>query len=184
MLVLTSKKGEVQDFLDPLPIKKLRGIGTKTNERLVKKGIRLVKELREYTKKKHYDSSQYKWHKYLYRVSRGIGSTTVIHNHERKSLGAQRTFFKDSNDKKEVYDKCEEIIEKIWTRCIDKNISFKTVTLKVRYQDFDTYTKQKSVKYKIRNKYEVINIINDFMKDYLKDSRKIRLLGVSFSNFV
>ncbi len=98
---------------------------------------------------------------------------------EIKSIGRQTTFEEDTKDKKFLLETMDGLIQEVWDDVKREGVSFKTVTVKVRYSDFATYTKQKSLIDHVNNIEAIQNIATEILEGFLKDPRKIRLIGVS-----
>ena len=94
------------------------------------------------------------------------------------------TFLKDTNDDIKIYSIMNKLIDEIYSETIneDEKLYFKTIVVRVRYEDFETHTKQKSYKNPVKNIVEVKKTAKKILDEFLV-GRKIRLIGVSFTNF-
>ena len=78
--------------------------------------------------------------------------------------------------------KLEEINDKIHNKLEEKNIYYRTITLKIRFEGFQTYTRSYSLKSHIRNKKKVLHIMLELMREFKNNNKKIRLVGIKLSN--
>jgi DNA polymerase IV (archaeal DinB-like DNA polymerase) len=178
--VTVVKDGEVGMFMSPLKIEKVPGIGPKTAFKLHRLGIYKVGKLAKVSEERLKERFGESWGGWLYRVSRGIGSTSIGVFRERKSIGAERTFYSDVGDRKKVLEKLDTLCEKIYVKT---ELKFKTVMIKIRYADFETHACQKSNKEGFSGVSEIKKIARGLLGPFLEDVRKIRLIGVRYSGF-
>lgn len=170
--------GEAWDFLSPQSIRVLRGVGPKTEAILNQNGIKTVSNLRRVSKEQLVENFG-AFGESLYEQARGRYFEELVEEWEIKSIGRQTTFEKDTQDKKFLLETMDALIRDVWADVQREGVSFKTVTVKVRYADFDTYTKQKSLIDHVNNIEAIQNIATELLEGFLKDPRKIRLIGVS-----
>lgn len=171
---------EIQSFLDNLSIKRFFGIGKKTAERMYVLGIFTGKDLRdksvEYLEQ-HFGNSGLSY----YRLCRGIHESAVVPNRLPKSVGAERTF--DQNISSEIFlmERLRKIAEEVAIRLKKKEVSGKTITLKIKYSDFSQQTRSITYPYFVREG----SIILDAAKELLyqqKLANSVRLVGIQVSN--
>ena len=172
---------EVLNFLAPQSVRVLRGVGPKTEEALNALGIKIVKDLRKYSKAQLTEIAG-SFGESLYEQCRGIAPAELVTEWVTKSIGRQSTFEKDTNDKKAIYELLDSMADEVCKQLKAEKMGFKTVTIKVRYEDFDTHTKQKSLTDYVDNIEAIRNTAHDLIIPFLKDPRKIRLIGVSLGN--
>lgn len=171
---------EIESFLNKLSIKRFFGIGAKTAERMYALGIFTGKDLHdksiEYLEQ-HFGNSGLSY----YRLSRGIHESAVVPNRLPKSVGAERTF--DQNITSEIFlmERMQRIAEEVALRLKKKELSGKTVTLKIKYSDFTQQTRSITYPYFVRD----ASIILDTAKELLyqqKLANSVRLVGIQVSN--
>lgn len=176
------KQEDVTSFLSPLPVRKLLWIGKKTEHKLNQMGIKTIGDLAAYdaaelTKKFGLMGGQY----HLY--ARGIDNSEVEERDIVKSVSRETTFQEDVSNSDLVLETannlCREIIEELGER----KLVFKTVTVKIRYANFETHTHGKTLSFYIDNLSSFQKIAKELLKRYLVKDRKIRLIGVRASNF-
>lgn len=173
-----------KEFLSKLSIDKIPGVGKSTQIRLRKYGIILIEDILKFDRS-FYENEIGIHTSFLLNVANGKGSDSVRENEEeRKSLSKENTFFNDTLDRKFLYSELYYLME----RCCEKlraiNMKGRTITVKVKYFDFKV--NQKSF---TGPKYS--NLEDDFYKDAVEllekmliNKKKVRLLGVKFSEFI
>lgn len=173
-----------REFLGKLSIKAIPGAGKSTQERLKKYGINLIEDLLKFDKS-FYEHEIGIHTSFLLNVANGRGSDIVKENEdERKSLSKENTFFKDTLDRKFLFSELYYLMERCCEKLRATSMKARTITVKVKYFDFKV--NQKSF---TGSKYS--NLEDDFYKDaielmdmMLANKKKIRLLGVKFSEFI
>ena len=171
-----------QEFLDNLKISKFYGIGKVTAKILKNMGIENGYDLRKLELKQL--EYVFKNRAYtFYQLARGIDYREVIPHHERKSVGTESTLSNnlDIEDEK-ILEILEDICEDVEYRLAKSNKKGKTITLKIKYEDFTQITRSISIERSIKNKEEIkVNVYN-LLKNIKSNKKTIRLLGVTMSN--
>ena len=171
---------ETEEFLNNLDIKKFHGIGKKTSSKMYNMGIFLGSDL----KKKNLDfltNNFGKAGKYFFNVVRGIHNSPVKPCHTPKSLGAERTFSKNLTSEIYLEEKLKLIALKLENRLKKYNCGGRTITIKLKFSDFSTHTRSKTLLNYISDKETIIKYSKELLyKDILIDS--VRLIGISLSN--
>ena len=180
---------EVQDFLDPLPIRVMPGIGPKSEAFLHQQNVRVMRELREIpqaTLIEWFGS----WGMRLFEKARGIDDSPVSNEWTRKSIGEQETFEHDSRNRALVSQQLDRMAERVLAKLQRNEFSgFRTMTLTVRFSDFDTRNRSRTVKsgIAIDNAGDALQLIKKQALDLLLpffDAREnprqkpIRLIGL------
>jgi len=144
---LTVVKPEVvQEFLDPLPIRVIPGIGPKSEVFLHEQKIRTVKELREIPEGRLTEWFG-KWGQRLFEKAQGIDHSPVSNEWTRKSVGEQETFEQDTRSLSFVAEQLNGMAERVISKLRDKEFAgFRTITLTVRFSDFETKNRSHSLK--------------------------------------
>lgn len=171
---------EVQDFLDPMDVNSLLGVGPKTKAFLNAHGIITVKDLRKVPKARLVELLG-KFGSVLYDEARGIDESPLVESWEPKSIGRHVTFEKDTKDKELIFQTMAEIVSDTVKQLKSQGKKYRTVTIMVRYQDFWTTSKAKTVKEPHKDEETAQNLAKELLVPFLKDQRKIRLIGVSVS---
>ena len=174
---------DVQSFLDPLVISRLWGVGPKTESKLVRMGIKTILQLR------HYDKTVLikrfgKLGEHLWRLSNGIDERMVVAKREAKSIGHERTFAQDVGDLETLEETLRLLCGKVSERLGDRGLFGKTVTLKLRYSDFTTITRQTTFSQPMESAENIYRTVHQLLKKFRDPEQKIRLVGVSVSSFV
>ena len=171
---------EVEEFLELLDIKKFYGIGKVTKEKMYQHGIFTGKDLK--TKSKEYLEQHFgKSGRFYYNIVRGIHTSEVKPDRISKSVGAEHTFNENLTSEIFMFEKLERIAAELEKRLKKYSISGKTVTLKIKYSDFTTQTRSKTLPYFISDKGLILETSKELLyQERMKDS--VRLLGISLNN--
>ena len=176
---LTLVEGEVDEFLKDLPVSVIPGIGPKTEARLYKLGVRKVGELRNLPLNILVSHFGKVFGNNLYRYSRGIDDSPVITHREPKSKSREVTFLQDVRDISLIKKTIRELVKDLFS---DLRAHLpRTVGLKIRYQDFSTHTRSHTFKRPQDSLEQTLPILFSLL-DRFHPHRKIRLIGVKFSN--
>jgi len=170
----------VSDFLAPLDVSVLMGVGPKTKAILNEMDIHTIRDLRKLSKS-HLIELFGKFGSALYDEARGIDESPFVEEWAVKSIGRQYTFLKDVKDKKLILGKLMEIINDTMKQVKAEKLNYKTITIKVRYEDFHTITKAKTLGESHSDEKTAQLTARELLIPFLKDERKIRLIGFSVS---
>jgi DNA polymerase IV (archaeal DinB-like DNA polymerase) len=118
----------------------------------------------------------------LHDVAYGIDDSEVIEEYETKSIGRDITFEKDADDEEQILGVLNELAEEVHDDVIANGFKFKTITVRVRYQDFDTHTRSKSMLFPTNDLDILKNTAKRLMATFLRGNKKVRLIGVRVSN--
>lgn len=174
--------GNEKTFLAPLSIMKIPGIGKETGYKLLKMGVETVKVLSEIPVELMQNLLG-KNGTELWRRANGIDESPVIPFHEQKSISTEHTFQQDTIDVDFLHGELVRMTEKISYDLRTQNRLTGCVTVKLRYSNFDTYTKQVSIPYS--NADHVLLKTTRQLFDKLYERRMlIRLIGIRFSNLI
>ena len=171
---------EVEAFLENLDIKRFYGIGKVTKDRMYHFGIFTGKDLK--SKSQEFLEENFgKSGLYFYNIVRGIHNSQVKPNRIAKSVAAEHTFNENLTSEIFMIEKLERISEELERRLKRHAISGKTVTLKIKYSDFTTQTRSKTLPYFISDKGLLLEAAKELLfQERMKDS--VRLLGISLNN--
>jgi len=176
----TIHPSQTDRFLEKLPIKKFFGVGKVTAKKMNDLDIYNGFDLKKVT----LDTLRNNFGKtgeHFYNIVRSIHDNPVKPNRRRKSIGAEQTFFKDINSESFMLDKLNSIAEELENRLIISNNKGKTVTIKLKFSDFNQQTRSKTVNEYLQAKEDFFPIIQDLL--YQKEiSKSVRLLGISITN--
>ncbi len=175
------RPGQGAQFVQSLPVRRFHGIGPKGAEKMARLGIETGKDLA--AKDANWLRENFgSFGEYLFRAARGIDLRPVRNNRIRKSIGGERTFFEDLSADDDLRAKLAEIIEIVWERITKNNAKGRTVTLKLKYNDFQLATRSRSVADFVSGKEEFANIARAILEDELPLHLPIRLMGLTLSN--
>ena len=172
----------VQDFLAPLPVRKLLWVGKKTERKLNEMGIRTIGDLASYdvpvlTEKFGVMGVQY------HLMARGIDESEVAERGEVKSVGREVTFEEDTSDIDLILGTLDKLSETVHKDVVRLKMLFKTVTVKVRFENFETHTHGKTLPSFTNRLQDLQKTARELAEAYLLQNRKIRLIGVRVSTF-
>ncbi|MEM2971445.1 MAG: DNA polymerase IV [Candidatus Bathyarchaeia archaeon] len=175
------REEEVEKFLAPLPVRKLLWVGKKTEEKLRAMGINTIGELA------NYDPSVLAevfgaMGTQMYLMAHGIDKSEVEEKTQIKSISREKTFEEDTSNTELIQNVLDGLSEEVHKDVTAQNLYFKTVTVKVRYENFETHTHSKTLPHITNSLQDLKRTAKELAKAYFKPNRKIRLVGVRVSN--
>ena len=180
-LVVVGEK-DVSEFLNPLPVSRLWGVGPKTEERLKPMGIKTIGDVAALSRDVLVQRLG-SLGEHLHHLSHGRDDRPVIPNWEPKSISNETTFETDTKDRDLLLRTLHGLADEVGRRLRADNLRARRVTLKLRYEDFTTHTKQTSLERPTQSNEEIaaiaISLFNHFKLD-----RRIRLIGVGSAELV
>jgi nucleotidyltransferase/DNA polymerase involved in DNA repair len=117
-------------------------------------------------------------------MAHGIDNSEVEERTEIKSIGRDTTFQEDTNDFEYVLQALDALCEDVYGDAQEQQVCFKTVTIRVRYENFETHTHGKTLPFITDRLQDLKKTARELIQPYLRVDRKIRLVGVRVSNFV
>ena len=168
-------------FVEPLPVGRFHGIGPATAAKFNALGVRTGLDIRNQTKA-FLEANFGKAGTYYYWISRGVDDRPVRANRIRKSVGAENTFSIDLSDLESMVSELQPLIDKVWRHCEDKGSRGRTVTLKVKFNDFEIITRSKSVPMPFSSRSDLERISVALLQAEMPVPKPVRLLGVSLSS--
>ncbi|MDA3808929.1 MAG: DNA polymerase IV [Spirochaetaceae bacterium] len=171
---------EAVDFISRLPIRKFWGVGKVTEKRMISLGIKTGADLQNY---ELYELIELfgKSGPYFFDAARGIDNRAVEPSHIRKSIGRETTLKTDITDKEEIYSILQEIAEDIEKTMERYKALASTVTLKVKFHDFQSVTRSFTSDSPLNKSEEMMNHIWNLISKTEAGSKPLRLLGISLS---
>jgi DNA polymerase IV len=167
-------------FIEKLPIKKFFGVGKATHQKMESFGIKTGADLKKWDEVDLVKQFGKAGHHY-YRIVRGIDNRHVKPNRIRKSIGKERTFSDDVADLEWIREFLGQLSEKIAESMENLNASGKTITLKVRYKNFETVTRSHTLNHYTNHAQELAEVAKTLLLDTEAGQREVRLLGISVS---
>ncbi len=179
--VILPEEGE--SFVAQLPIGKFYGIGKVTEKKMQNLGILTGSDLKgkslEFLKQYFKNSASY-----FYNVSRGIDDRPVKGTQSsRKSISNETTFAADIDDIKELHDYLRQLVEELTADLRHQQLMGKTITLKVKYDDFEQVTRSQTFHQAINDNKQIYRCCKNLLMNTDAGLRKVRLLGVGLSSF-
>jgi DNA polymerase-4 len=177
MLEIASDR--VLEFLHPLPVNAIWGVGPKTNEELLKLGLQTVADIANTPRQTLIRALGEAAGASLYELSWGRDYRDVEPEEVDKSISAAETFDTDTEDQEIVLRELLRLTEKATYRMREKDFSARTISIKVRFADFKTITRSKTVPLAISATHEVFEVVKTLFLALKLDRARIRLVGVS-----
>ncbi len=179
--VITPAQGA--DFVAGLPVRKFHGIGPATAAKMEQLGIITGEDLRS-KDRAFLDRKFGKSGGYYYWASRGIDHRPVNPDQERKSIGSETTFGEDLMTREACMNALTPLIESVARNCAKRDISGRTVTLKMRYADFKTVTRSSTLASPVNSAEAITQVIESLLDSLLPLRMGVRLLGATLSGLV
>ncbi|MGR3447254.1 MULTISPECIES: DNA polymerase IV [unclassified Paracoccus (in: a-proteobacteria)] len=180
LCVITPDRGP--DFVLALPVGKFHGIGPATAGKMRAMGIETGADLRaqdlDFLTRRFGKSGRYYWN-----ISRGIDHRQVRSDRIRKSVGAENTYFTDLMDLAQAHDALAPLAGKVWRHVSRHGLRGRTVTLKVKFSDFQQITRARTLPRAVGSEAEMLSIARELAGAVLPDPRGARLLGITLSGF-
>ncbi|MEC8715655.1 MAG: DNA polymerase IV [Pseudomonadota bacterium] len=174
------RPGDGASFVADLPIRRFHGVGPKGAEKMARLGIETGGDLAtrdiEWLRA-HFGS----FADYLYRAARGIDLRPVRSSRIRKSVGGERTFSRDLSSGSELRETMEDIIDIVWGYIERAEARGRTVTLKMKYTDFQIFSRARTVDRPIASKEEFAGLGRALLEEVLPLPMPIRLMGLTLS---
>ncbi|MFT6174792.1 MAG: DNA polymerase-4 [Cryomorphaceae bacterium] len=171
---------QIDEFTANLEIKRFFGIGKVTAEKLNGMGIHTGADLRTYTRPELVQLFG-KSGGYYYHICRGMDERPVRPDRIRKSVGAERTYSEDISELDEQQSALMRIAEEVGRRMKQGKYRGKTITVKLRYSDFTTHTRSRSIDHFTDAEEEIFAIAAELLEGHPRE-QALRLLGISISN--
>ena len=178
LTVITPK--EADSFIESLKIKDFHGVGPATEKKMHDIGIFTGKDLKKWNKPdliKHFGKAG----SYYYDIAQGIDDRPVEPNRERKSIGAEYTFPEDVDDINIILQTAGKLMDEVLSGLDNMSKQGKTLTIKVKYSNFQSITRSKTASMPITGKDVIMGLIQELIKKTEIGERKVRLFGISIA---
>jgi DNA polymerase-4 len=172
----------ILNFLHPLPVSAIWGVGPKTNEALERLGLRTVEEIAHTPRATLIRALGEASGSSLYELAWGRDYRDVISDEPDKSISAAETFASDIDDQEIILREFLRLSEKATHRLRARNLFAKTISIKVRYADFTTINRSKTLPLAIDSTHETYEVAKKLFLGLHLDRARIRLVGVGLEN--
>jgi DNA polymerase-4 len=171
------------EFLKKLDLSKIPGVGKKMVANLNSKGL--------YYGNDYYSVSLEKAEQYfgkigihIYFAIRGVDNSKIIVNRKRKSIAHEVTLNHNIVSYKDIKETIYSLVAAFVKRLLKVHLGIKTVTLKIKFEDFSIITRSKTLRYPTQDQDAIIEALEDLIRKSYVGSKTIRLLGVAGSNLI
>ena len=177
--LITPDQGE--KFVEQLEVRRFHGVGKATEAKMNALKIYTGADLKRWSE----DALVGKFGKagrYFYQIARGVDHRSVRNNRVRKSIGSETTFQHDLIYLDDMLHELKCLAEKVCIKLIEKNMKARTISLKVKYKNFELITRRLTIESAIQSSTDMMDILRELLKKTQAQKRNVRLLGVSASN--
>ncbi|MBC8045364.1 MAG: DNA polymerase IV [Fimbriimonadaceae bacterium] len=174
--------GKEKQFLAPLLINKIPGVGEKTFPKLQEAGFEYIHQLQN-TNIETLEELLGKWGHDLWFVAQGIDDSPVVPHSDRKSISCENTFDADSNDPEFLQTFIVGMVEQLAFTLRKENFLASCVAVKIRYTGFETHTQQMKIEYTNAD-HAIIPKVKEVFQNSFDKNRTVRLIGVKLSNLI
>ena len=181
---LVIRPEEVDDFLRPLPITALWGVGAQTGEALRRLGLRTVGDVAAISRRTLERAVGDALGSHLHELARGQDDREVVPHEAAKSVGHEATFSTDLDDSGVILRELLRLSDRTADRLRANGLSGRTVTIKVRFSNFKTITRSRTLPEEVASTSEIYEVAKDLYERLDPDRPRIRLLGVSMTGLV
>lgn len=176
-------EAEAESFLSPLPVRKLWGVGPKTEQELNNLGIYCIKDLIHYDQRVVIEKFGKKGLELL-NFARGKDDRPVENKHRRKSMGEENTFEEDIDDVNILIQYIDSYCRLLVHRLQKNELQIRTITIKIKYEDFENITRSITLPYFTNSYQDIYNSAVNILLTKIRLVKKVRLLGVQVSNIL
>ncbi len=172
---------DIQNRIWPLPVRKLWGIGPKTEAYLKEMRIGTVGDLASLPLEKLIEEFGESYGNYLYEASKGIDESLLVTHWEPKSMSREATFQRDVDNWQVIAKAIADLTKEVVTGMKEEGYQGRTVTLKIRFNNFKTYTRAKTLDRFSDSVEEIRRAAFDCLRR-VELTKKVRLIGVRVSH--
>ena len=173
---------KIERFMEELPVEKFFGVGKVTAEKMKAMHLHTGADLKKLSEDELVERFGKHGH-FFYRIVRGIDEREVQPHRETKSMGAEDTFLEDLSDISDMQHELEKIAHLVADRLQKYTLKGRTITLKVKYSDFKQITRNQSFITPVGSFYDLFETAKQLLNKVDLTGKKVRLLGISVSNF-
>ena len=180
--MLEIKSDRIIEFLHPLPVRAIWGVGPKTAESLDRLGLHTVADIANTSRATLIRALGDATGESLYELAWGRDYRDVVPDEPEKSIGNEETFARDIDSPEEILAEFLRMTEKATARLRERNLFAKTISIKIKFADFSSLTRSKTVPLGIDSTHETYEIVKKLYLALRNDGARIRLVGVSLGN--
>ncbi len=180
--MLEIEQSRILEFLHPLPVSAMWGVGPKTNEELQRIGLTKIGDIAQTPRATLIRALGQSAGETLYELAWGRDYRSVTTDEPDKSIGAEETFLIDLDNHEEILRELLRMVERASHRLRDRGLVSKTIAIKIRFADFTTISRSKTVPLPISGVQECYEVVRNLYKALKLDRARIRLVGVSLEN--
>ncbi|MEA2497978.1 MAG: polymerase [Actinomycetota bacterium] len=169
----------IEGFLHPLPVTALWGVGARTGEELIRLGLRTVGDLARVPRRTLERAIGEAAGAHLHALANGSDDRPVIPDEYSKSVGSENTFSHDLDSTEQILRETLRLADRTAGRLRAKGLCGRTVTLKVRFSNFNTITRSRTLGAEVNTTAEIYEVARELYLKVDPDRPRIRLLGVS-----
>jgi DNA polymerase IV len=174
------RPGDGAAFVQALPVRRFHGIGPRGAEKMARLGVETGANLA--AKDEDWLRTNFgSFGEYLYLAARGIDHRPVRSHRTRKSIGGERTFGTDLHAPDDLHAMLDTIVDIVWTRIADKGAQGRTITLKLKFNDFQLVTRARSLPRPVSGREMFAGVARELLSEQLPLPRPIRLMGLTLS---
>lgn len=180
--ILEIPADRILNFLHPLPVSAIWGVGPKTAETLERLGLRTVADIANLPRTTLIRALGQASGASLYELAWGRDYRDVTPNEPDKSISAAETFAQDIDDPEEILREYLRLTEKAAARLREKDLYAKTISIKVRFADFSTISRSKTLPLPIDSTHDIYEVAKSLFLALDLDRARLRLVGISLDN--
>jgi DNA polymerase-4 len=182
--MLEIKSDRILEFLHPLPVRALWGVGPKTAESLDRLGLHTVADIANTSRSTLIRALGDATGESLYELAWGRDYRDVVPDEPEKNIGSEETFSRDIDNPEEILAEFLRMTEKATARLRERGLFAKTITMKIKFADFTTLSRAKTLPIGIDSTQETYEIVKKLYLALRNEGARIRLVGVSLSNLL
>jgi len=172
---------DIRSRIWPLSVRKLWGVGPKTETYLKERGVQTIGDLASLSLDRLIEEFGPSYGNYLYEASRGIDESPLVTHWEPKSISRETTFQRDVDNWQVIAKNLADLTREVVTSMKEEGYQGRTVTVKIRFNDFKTYTRAKTLSRHTDSEEEIRKAAFDCL-GRIELKKKVRLIGVRASN--
>jgi DNA polymerase-4 len=172
---------DIRSRIWPLSVRKLWGVGPKTEAYLKERGVQTIGDLVSLSLDRLIEEFGPSYGNYLYEASRGIDESPLVTHWEPKSVSRETTFQRDVDNWQVIAKNLADLTREVVTSMKEEGYQGRTVTVKIRFNDFKTYTRAKTLSWHTDSVEEIRKAAFDCL-GRIELKKKVRLAGVRIGN--